>query len=279
MDEASGVVDRASAATRQFEEASAPFEGRWHRLISTTNWEKGRIICQWREALVAAGSPPVEHSDEAWSRRVGCVSGQHVGRLRRVFQRFGHVSEQYAGLYWSHFQAALDWDDAEMWLEGAVQNGWSISQMRITRGETLGVITEPPQDEVFSADEGDEDLGGPLDEQPPASSRNLTDERPPRTAAGDEAPRGDASGESGSSAGDGAVCAEDEARATVQPVRPFAQLPDLPADLAEAFEAFKLAILRHKTEKWIQISADEVLASLQALQDLVRAPDDDASPF
>jgi len=49
----------------------------------------------------------------------------------------GGDSSQYEGLYWSHLQAALDWDDAEMWLEGAIQNQWSVSQMRGQRWETL----------------------------------------------------------------------------------------------------------------------------------------------
>src|SRR5262245_19768725 len=139
--------------------ASQPFVGRWNRLVSTTNWEKGRIIVQWREALVAQGLPPTEYSDEAWSRLVGGVSGQHVGRLRRVYQRFGQQREQFPELYWSHFQAALDWDDAEMWLEGAKTSGWSVGQMRVTRWETLGKVesARPRPEDVLSA-EGDEDF-------------------------------------------------------------------------------------------------------------------------
>src|SRR5262245_43352611 len=110
-----------STITSADDEVSLPFVGRWNHLVSDTNWEKGRIICQWREALQVTKVSPVEYSDEAWSRRVGGVTGQHVGRLRRVFQRFGDSYSRYHGLYWSHFYAALDWDDAEMWLEGAVQ--------------------------------------------------------------------------------------------------------------------------------------------------------------
>ena len=112
------------------DQTSLPFVGRWNQLVSNTNWEKGRIIHQWREALRESGAPATEYSDDAWSRRVGGVTGQHVGRLRRVYQRFGLSYPDYAGLFWSHFQAAIEWDDAEMWLEGAVQNGWSVSQMR-----------------------------------------------------------------------------------------------------------------------------------------------------
>ena len=35
--------------------AATEYVGRWNRLVSTTNWEKGRIICEWREALRQAG--------------------------------------------------------------------------------------------------------------------------------------------------------------------------------------------------------------------------------
>jgi hypothetical protein len=64
----------------------------------------------------------------------------------------------------------------------------------------------------------------------------------------------------------------------VELVRPFENLPDLPNDLAEAFDAMKLAILHHKRDGWQQIAAGEVLHALDALKALVTAPSDDA-PF
>src|SRR3990172_8754082 len=121
-------------------EVSTEYVGRWNRLVSTTNWEKGRIIHQWREALRQAGAAVGSGTDEAWSRQVGNVTPQHVGRLRRVYERFGDVFEQYRGLYWSHFQAALDWPDAEMYLQGAVQSDWSISEMRAQRWRGTGAL-------------------------------------------------------------------------------------------------------------------------------------------
>ena len=57
------------------------FVGRWQSLISTTNWEKGRIISQWRAASIAAGNDATHHSDEVWASRVGGVTAPHVGRL------------------------------------------------------------------------------------------------------------------------------------------------------------------------------------------------------
>ncbi len=122
------------------------------------------------QALEQAGAPAGSFSDEAWSREVHGVTPQHVGRLRRVYERFGAVHEQYAGLYWSHFQAALDWPDAEMYLEGAVQNDWSVSQMRNQRWEVLGGKPElKPRDGDIVASEVDEDFSPAADDRLPAA--------------------------------------------------------------------------------------------------------------
>ena len=64
----------------------------------------------------------------------------------------------------------------------------------------------------------------------------------------------------------------------VELVRPFENLPELPDDLAEAFDTMKLAILRHKTDAWQQIPAADVLRALDALKALVLAPSESA-PF
>jgi hypothetical protein len=64
----------------------------------------------------------------------------------------------------------------------------------------------------------------------------------------------------------------DEAGNVAQAVRPFADLQPLPEDLAAAFEAFQLAILHHKSQHWAEVSCDDVLASLDALQALALAP-------
>jgi hypothetical protein len=204
--------------------------------------------------------------------------------LRRVYQRFGNVIEQYDGLFWSHFQAALDWRDAEMWLEGAVQNSWSVSQMRRTRWETLGAVeADLPRDEDIVVSEVDEDVEPSLDRAADgaksSNSRGNGQSSPLHEGPdfGDEdesAVAGNGSAKSGAS-----IYADDDARETIEFVRPFENLGELPDDLAEAFDAFKLAILRHKQEGWEQISRDDVLASLDALKELALAPSADDSPF
>lgn len=279
------IIDQQNALPEtELDAASQPFVGQWNQLVSTTNWEKGRIILDWREALIEAQAPAVEYSDEAWSRRVGNVTGQHVGRLRRVYERFGSVTEQYESLFWSHFQAALDWEDAEMWLEGAVRSSWSVSQMRRTRWETLGAVeADRPREEDVVASELDEDVEPTLDgsgERAKSSNSNGNVQSSPLHEGpdfGDEDATADAKN---SSAKPGAsIYADDDTRETIEFVRPFENLGELPDDLAEAFDAFKLAILRHKQDSWEQISRDDVLASLDALKELALAPSADDSPF
>jgi hypothetical protein len=139
---------------------SEPFINQWETLVSQTNWQKGEIIHQWRAALIDAGAPLQEYSDEAWATHFnGTVSGQHVGRLRRVFQRFGDSYQEFDNLSWTHFQAAIDWSDAEMWLEGALQNKWSVSSMREQRWEAMGgAPSEKPDDKDVIYAELDEDM-------------------------------------------------------------------------------------------------------------------------
>jgi len=249
-------------------EASVEFVGRWNRLISTTNWEKGRIIFEWRAALEAAEAPAASFTDEAWSRRVGGVTPQHVGRLRRVYERFSEAHAQYAGLYWSHFQAALDWSDAEMYLEGAVQNGWSVSQMRNQRWEALGgdPALKPREADVVAA-ELDEDVSAANDAPSAVISESLGDVRETDEFVGDD------SEPVPFDAGDSAVSEGSAPDAPAVPLlRPFEALPPLPADLKEAFELMKLAILAHKITGWGEIARDDVLSVLESLRQLALAP-------
>jgi hypothetical protein len=257
------------------DQASEVFLGQWKRLVSTTNWDKGKIIAAWRAALVEADVPPTDYSDEAWSRRVGNVTPQHVGRLRRVWDVFGAVRDTYEGLYWSHFQAALDWSDAEMWLEGAVQNQWSISEMRSQRAEALGLVSGTADIETDAVDaeldEDGADTGGTEVESLQGTIGVVRD-------AGSDDTDDDFSSAASRDYDDSESEAEDAdeyqqaTASTAKPIRPFADLPSLPADVSDAFEAYKLCILRHKLGGWEEISRDDLCASLDALKQLAFAP-------
>ena len=72
---------------------------------------------------------------------------------------------------------------------------------------------------------------------------------------------GGAAGQDGAS---GMSAVADPDQAPGKSVQPFAGLAELPDDLSDAVESFKLAILRHKTSKWENVSAETVEKYLQA---------------
>ena len=270
MDEHLGMENPdeiAGTTVAIIEETSTEYLGRWNRLVSTTNWEKGRIIAEWRQRLIESEAPAQAYSDEVWSRTVGNVSGQHAGRLRRVWDRFSQVFGQFEGLYWSHFQTALDWDDAEMYLEGAKESGWSVAQMRAQRLEAMGELAddEPHGQDIVDA-EFDEDAGpvDGADVDDPADEVEASEELDPVDGSdfepGEtlEAPPFDDSVEPTEES--------DSAAEAAAPVRPFEDLPRLPDDLNDAFEALKIAIVSHKLSEWQEVSSDDVLAALDAMK-------------
>lgn len=253
----------------QFSELAQPFVGRWNELISTTNWEKGRIISQWRAALIDSGAESSQFSDDAWARRVGGVTAPHVGRLRRVFDRFASTYETYQGLYWSHFLAALDWDDAPLWLEGASRDNWSVSGMREQRWQAHGAVDaqRPGAGEIIEVDT-DEDVVLPA--QGGGSTKQYGDE--PGVASGprhDDPDFGDEEELMPLSGGtsSGAPADVDEPANRTQP---FAGLPELPDDLADAIESLKLAILRHKTTSWAETDVATIQKYLDAISVMMR---------
>ena len=249
---------------------SEPFVNQWSVLISKTNWEKGSIICAWRDELIAQSAPTSAYSDEAWSRRVGGVTSQHVGRLRRVHQRFGSSYGTYANLYWTHFLAALDWDDAEMWLEGASQSKWSISEMRSTRWQASGGAPEAEPD-------ANEFVGSSIDEDYTPTAESLQRERDEEESRDSkdiaEGPRYDGPDFGDESDSSGAIATADEdldddiIDTPVEPtVSPFASLPTLPVDVADALEQFKLAIIRHRASNWEEFTRDNLVLTIDALR-------------
>jgi hypothetical protein len=255
-----------------------PFVGQWNRLISTTNWEKGQIICAWREALMSSGVAVTEYSDEAWAQLVGGVTSQHVGRLRRVSQRFGAAFKQYEGLHWSHFQACLDWEDAEMWLEGSIQNNWSVSQMRGKRWETVGATPEEQQAEVdqVAAEQATEAQAEDASAQQETTS--ALDALAPSTAAVNSlSENAGANGSDSKTASEGpsASAAVSSESASADQVNKRARLSvdveSLPDDLAEAFESFKLAIIAHRRENWRDTTPESVVECLDSLKQLALA--------
>ncbi|MEM9367830.1 MAG: hypothetical protein AAGD07_17700 [Planctomycetota bacterium] len=272
------VALRSDAFEMAYAHVQQPFVGRWNTLISTTNWEKGRIISQWRQALIDAEAHATLFSDEAWASRVGGVTAPHVGRLRRVFDRFGAEYESYSNLYWSHFLAALDWDDAALWLQGAVEEKWSVSQMRHQRWEATGAVAadRPDASHIVSV-EVDEDA--PASEAQPdfgtapaqggGASREFDEEGAPGGPVYEDPDFGEHRDLDGSDAPTSAAVGNDVPGPT--PGQPFAGLPTLPDDLADVFEQMKLAILREKAQNFESTDAQTLRGYLQAMLLLIES--------
>lgn len=249
---------------------TAPFVGQWNTLISQTNWEKGKIISEWRSALIAADASPSSFSDETWTKQVGAVTSQHVGRLRRVFERFGQTSASYPGLYWSHFLAAIDWDDAELWLEGAMQSNWSISEMRKTRWESSGGDPKHgPKDEELITSEVDDDfdaLTAETDEEFDREKRDRAESSGPLAEGPDFGEEDSEPSMAGQSQPGDPPFESESFDASKEQGNPFVGLPDLPPDVSDAMEQFKLSIVRHRASKWADISQKQLIDVLDALK-------------
>lgn len=263
--ETATVEELSDDQTRELEERSQPFLGKWSKLISTTNWDKGEIIVQWQESMEKSKLPKRCYSDEAWSQLVGGATPQHVGRLRRTYKRFGHVYGEYDKLFWSHFYAALDWDDAEMWLEGSLQNSWSVSQMRNQRWETMGRKPEDePKVEQIVVSEVEEESHA-LAEPGKAALDDREYTEGPRAEDpdfGDEP-----AGKSGAKSNE-LEDMPDSDSPKAEKIRPFESFKDLPADIQSATNAFKVAIIKHKVDQWNEISLDDLRGLLDALKAL-----------
>ena len=262
----------SDAATIIIDETSAPFLGQWNRLVSTTNWEKGRIILEWRQALVAGGASAAEYSDEAWSLRVGNVTGQHVGRLRRVYERFDALRAELTALYWSHFQAALDWDDTEMWLEGADQSGWSVAEMRRQRWETLGAIeADRPREDGSNREPLDDDSGS-LDLQVTSNTAVAHDATRKRTLGRNDDER---VSQSSSHSPDDPSDDLSACRAVGRVRRRSRSLRAPRRNARRHGRGFRgIETLHHPAQvcRLAQISRDDVLTAVDALRELALAP-------
>ncbi len=157
-----------------------------------------------------------------------------------------------------------------MWLEGAVQNTWSIAQMQGQRSQTLGaLVQEQVEAAAIEMDEDAADVSPDRPPEGPAASANdaggeavIEDDFAADAAGEIDAALHDPT-EEGDSYDDGAA-----------PLRPFENLPSLPPDLREAFDGFKLAIVHHRLAGWQEVNLEDVLTTLDALRQLALAPAD-----
>ncbi|MBC8354419.1 MAG: hypothetical protein H8E66_20685 [Planctomycetes bacterium] len=87
------------------------------------------MIARWKNKHKGSG--------EDFVREIGWITAAHVEQLSAVWARFRPSKMKNSRRWWSHFHAALEWDDAAASLKKANSEGLSVSEMRRERWQCL----------------------------------------------------------------------------------------------------------------------------------------------
>lgn len=102
--------------------------------VSACRWTVGECASKWTKRYAKG------RTDHDFGALIG-LSGDQIYQRRRVWETFSDVRQQFADLRWSHFYAALNWDDAPECLQWAEETHSTVAEMkawrRATRGEDL----------------------------------------------------------------------------------------------------------------------------------------------
>ena len=125
------------------EETEASLIARAQVAVSRCNWEVGECAALWTRRFARG------RTDADFAALVS-LSADQVYQRRRVWETFGDVSGNYSTLKWSHFYAAINWDDAAECLQWADDVQAGVAEMkawrRAQRGEDLST---PAMDEAL----------------------------------------------------------------------------------------------------------------------------------
>ncbi len=94
--------------------------------VSQSNWVVGECAYKWTQRYARG------RGDGDFAALLGLTADQ-VFQRRRVWQTFADVCQNYPALKWSHFYAALTWDDAPECLQWADENQSTVSEMKAWR--------------------------------------------------------------------------------------------------------------------------------------------------
>src|SRR3954447_26418874 len=94
--------------------------------VSQCNWVVGECAQTWTQKYARG------RTDGDFAALLGLTADQ-VYQRRRVWETFADVYASYPGLKWSHFYAALNWDDAPECLQWADENQSTVAEMKAWR--------------------------------------------------------------------------------------------------------------------------------------------------
>lgn len=108
------------------------------RSLSDTNWTVGQMAAQWIKKFARS------RTDADFGSLVG-LSPDQVFQRRRVWETFADVRQNYPRLFWSHFYAAMDWNDADECLQWAQDVQAGVAEMRAWRRAQHGEDLSYPE--------------------------------------------------------------------------------------------------------------------------------------
>lgn len=111
---------------------------------SKSAWIIGEKAFRWQQTY-ARGRPLCDFA--ALIR----IDVEHVAQCLNVFKRFADMQHKFPDLRWTHFKAALEWDDANECLAWANEMRATVAEMRSWRRARRG--DEEPA-EVFRSETG-----------------------------------------------------------------------------------------------------------------------------
>lgn len=137
--------------------------------LSSCNWTIGECASEWVK-LYARG-----RTDADFGTAVG-LSADQIFQRRRCYEKFGATFSNFESLSWSHFYAALNWEDAPECLRWADDVHATVSEMkawrRAQRGEDLTTAADPQTEGGNIPDESeDAEAAPPRDDVTVAPSR------------------------------------------------------------------------------------------------------------
>lgn len=116
---------------------------RAQQALSRCNWEIGECAAAWTQRYARG------RTDADFGALIG-LSGDQVYQRRRVWETFSDVSDRYERLKWSHFYAAVNWDDAAECLQWAEDMQATVAEMKAWRRAQHGEdLSAPAEDADF----------------------------------------------------------------------------------------------------------------------------------
>ncbi len=145
------------------------------KAVNECRWVVGQCAARWTKKYARG------RTDADFAALIG-LSGDQVFQRRRVWETFSDVRDTYLKLKWSHFYAALNWDDSAECLQWAEETDATVAEMkawrRALRGEDLTTSPESSESTIaFLPDESTEvqdpdEFGGSSGKPASAGGRN-----------------------------------------------------------------------------------------------------------